>query len=50
MNTLDYQTLFLMGNDIEIIFPDGHTELARSEEDIANLDGLVEFRVIEDGQ
>lgn len=46
MDTLDYQTLFLMGNTIEIVFPDGHTEIAESENDIANLGGLVEFRVV----
>lgn len=46
MDTLDYQTLFLMGNKIEIIFPNGNIEIAQSENDIANLGGLVEFRVV----
>ena len=45
-DTLDFQSLFLMGNTIEIIFPDGHTEIAQSESDIANLDGLAKFRVV----
>ena len=46
LDTLDYQSLFLMGNIIEIIFPDGHTEIAQSENDIANMDGLAQFRVL----
>ena len=46
LDTLDYQSLFLMGNTIEIIFPNGHTEIAQSENDIANMDGLAQFRVV----
>ena len=46
LDTLDFQSLFLMGNTIEIIFSDGHTEIAQSESDIANLDGLAKFRVV----
>lgn len=47
LDTLDYQSLFLMGNEIEIIFDDGSLLIAESVNDIANLDGIAEFRVIE---
>lgn len=48
MDTLDFQAAFLCGLDVEIVFADGHTELAQSEADIANLGGLVEFRIVEE--
>lgn len=45
---LDYQSLFLMGNKVNIIFGDGSERLAESVDDIANLDGLAMFEVVED--
>lgn len=47
MDTLDFQAAFLCGLTVEIVFADGHTEIAQSEADIANLGGLVEFRIVE---
>ena len=47
MDALDFQTLFLMGNVVEIIFPNGEREIAQSESDIANLEGLAEFRIVD---
>lgn len=48
MDTLDFQAAFLCGLTVEIVFADGHTEIAQSEADIANLGGLVEFRIVEE--
>ena len=48
MDTLDYMSLFLMGNTIEIVFPDGETMIAESEDEISFYDDLATFRVVED--
>lgn len=48
LDCLDYQSLFLMGNKVNIIFGDGSERLAESVDDIANLDGLAMFEVVED--
>ncbi len=47
LHCLDYQSLFLMGNKVNIIFGDGSEKLAESAEEIANLDGLAMFEVVE---
>ena len=47
LDCLDYQSLFLMGNKVNIIFGDGSEKLAESAEEIANLDGLAMFEVVE---
>lgn len=47
LDCLDYQSLFLMGNKVNIIFDDGSERLAESVDDIANLDGLAMFEIVE---
>lgn len=48
MDNLDFQAAFLCGLQVEIVYEDGYTELAQSVDDIANLDGLAEFRIVEE--
>ena len=48
MDNLDFQAAFLCGATVEIIFYNGHVEKAQCVEDIANLDGLADFRIVEE--
>lgn len=48
LDCLDYQSLFLMGNKVNIIFGDGSEMLAESVDDIANLDGMARFELVEE--
>lgn len=46
LDTLDFMSLFQMGNSIKIIFPDGSSRLAESVEEISFYDEIAKFEVV----
>lgn len=46
LDTLDFMSLYQMGNAIKIIFEDGTEKLAESVEEISFYDEIAKFEVV----